>query len=183
VAKFTGGARASAYLEELARRLSTAREVRVGYSSSARYEDGTYMATVAASQNYGAPSKGIPPRPFFSNAIADGKTTWGKLLVMELRRLDYNAAGALEAIGGQMAGDIAASLVKTNSPALSEVTLLLRSRFPDRVGMEFSDVKAARKDVAEGKTSGLTGTAAKPLVWTGKMLQYLQGPQAWEVRQ
>lgn len=181
MATVSGGDAARRHLEELARKLGTAKVVRAGFTERAKYPDGTPVAVAAAANNFGAPKKGIPPRPFFSNAIAQNKPIWGKRLGMELRAAGMDSREALERMGSVMAGNIAESLVELNAPALSPVTLLLRERFPTRVGMTFGDVMAARRDVASGKVSKLTGTGAKPLVWTGFMLQSLQGPQAYEV--
>lgn len=178
---FSGGDALRAALHKRMANLATAKAVRAGFPVGSTFTDGTNMAVAAAANNYGAPSKGIPPRPFFSNAVTAGKATWGKLLALELKRHDFHAARALEGMGAQMAGDIAASLVNTNAPPLSPVTLLLRERFPDRTGMVFSDVQKARGDVKDGVVPTLSGTGAKPLVWTGQTLQHLQGPQAYEV--
>lgn len=182
MAGWSGGDGLDAALKALAKKLSTAREVSVGFPEGSKYPDGTSMALVAASQNYGAPSKGIPPRPFFTMAVNQNRVAWGKVLAIQIRAQKLDAAKALEATGIQMAGDIAASLVATTGPALSPVTLLLRERFPDRVGMTFGDVKQARHDIASGTVPSVSGSGAKPLVWTGKMLNHLQGPSAYEVR-
>ena len=182
MARVSGGDGLDRALRDLAKKIQNAREVAVGFPEGSTYENGVPLATVAASQNYGAPSKGIPPRPFFSNAITQHRKEWGQVLSVQLRVQGLDARKALEATGIQMAGDIAASLVNTNSPALSPVTLLLRQRFPDRVGMTFADVMQARHDIASGTVPSVSGTGAKPLVWSGKMLNHLQGPQAYEVK-
>ena len=176
-----GGDKLRAELNRRMANLATAKAVQAGFAQGSRFENGVSMATAAAANNYGAPSRGIPPRPFFSNAVAEGRKTWGQLLALELKRHDFHAARALEGMGAHMAQDIAAALVAITGPALSQVTLLLRDRFPDRVGMTFEDVMKARADVAAGVQSTLSGTGAKPLVWTGQTLQHLQGPQAYQV--
>jgi len=181
MATVSGGEELTRHLEELARKLGSASKVRAGFTERARYPDGTPVAVAAAANNFGAPRKGIPPRPFFSNAIANNKPAWGQRLGLELRAAGLDSREALERMGAVMAGDIAVSLVQTNAPALSPVTLLLRERFPDRTGMTFADVTAARRDIANGTKPGVSGSGAKPLVWTGFMLQSLQGPQAYEV--
>ena len=181
MADWSGGEGLDRELKALAKKLQTAKQVSVGFPEGSTYPDGTSMALVAATQNYGAPSRGIPPRPFFSNAVNQKRKDWGAVLAVQIRVQEFDARKALEATGVQMAGDIAQSLVDTNAPALSPVTLLLRERFPDRVGMTFGDVQAARKDIASGTVPSVSGTGAKPLVWTGKLLNHLQGPQAYEV--
>ena len=42
-----------------------------GFPKGSTYDNGTPIATAAAANNYGSPAKGIPPRPFFSNAITE----------------------------------------------------------------------------------------------------------------
>ncbi len=53
------------------------RGVNVGFYSTSRYEDGTPVALVAAVNEFGAPDKGIPERPYFRKALADSGTKRG----------------------------------------------------------------------------------------------------------
>ena len=46
------------------------KRVRVGFFSTAKYDDGTSVANVAGIQEFGAPAVGIPERPFFRQSIA-----------------------------------------------------------------------------------------------------------------
>ena len=46
------------------------KRVKVGFFSTAKYQDGTPVANVAAIQEFGAPEAGIPERPFFRQSIA-----------------------------------------------------------------------------------------------------------------
>jgi hypothetical protein len=177
----TGGDAAGDYMDDMAERLAHARIVRAGFPESSRYADGTPMATAAAVNNFGAPAKGIPPRPFFTTAVNAGKPVWGRELGERLKAADYDSAKALESMGMVMAGGIAEKLVETTGPALSPVTLLLRSRFPTRDGMTPADVWQAFRDVKAGVVPSTTGTGGKPLVWSGQMLNHLQGPSAYEV--
>ena len=64
-----GGGKLQAVLKkaEEARR----KQVKVGFFSTAKYEDQTPVATVAAVQEFGAPKASIPERPFFRQAIAE----------------------------------------------------------------------------------------------------------------
>ena len=64
------------------------------------------------------------------------------MLAIELRACQLDTKEALSRTGAHVLGDIAASLIATNGPPLSQVTLLLRQRFPDRQGMTFADVIA-----------------------------------------
>lgn len=176
-----GGDRLSRHLDELGRKLGKAKEVRAGFPEGSKERDGTPMALIAAVNNFGAPAKGIPPRPFFSEAVEKGRSKWGPQLGAQLRAADMDSKVALERMGAVMAGDIGLSLIATDGPPLSPVTLLLRQRFPTRDGMTVGDVWQAFRDIASGAVPANTATGAKPLVWSGQMLAHLQGPQAYEV--
>lgn len=182
MASVEGGGQATKYLDEMAANLATASIVRAGFTEAAKYPDGTPMALAAAVNNFGAPARGIPPRPFFSTAVDRGRPVWGKQLGGLLKLDGWNARRALETMGQTMAGGIADALLDTTGPALSPVTLLLRARFPTRDGMTAADVWQAFRDVASGNIDKTTtSTGGRPLVWSGGMLKQLQGPQAYEV--
>lgn len=179
MAKATGGNGLGEHLDRISKGLSTAKRVRAGFTEQAKYPDGTPVAYIAAIQNFGAPAKGIPPRPFFSVAIRAYKDAWAKYLGKQLQKANYNAYTALSLTGEFMAQSIARQLTSTDAPPLSPVTILLRDRFPSG-GQTFEDVQQARRDVA----AGVTGSASSaPLVWTGVMLGALQGPGAYEVEE
>jgi hypothetical protein len=66
-----GGEHLGAKLREIGRCLS-AGELQVGFMENADpYPDGTPVALVAAVQEFGSPSNGIPPRPFMRPAVAE----------------------------------------------------------------------------------------------------------------
>lgn len=169
---FTGGDVFTARLAELAKRVTTAASVEVGYPAGATREDGTSLALVAAVQEFGAPAKGIPPRPFFRSAIARHSGEWGDTLARELQAADFDAAKALARLGDKMRGDLQQSIVDLTSPALSPVTVMLRgmraqARYRDRPFGEL--ISEAVRRVAAGKTN--YGASTKPLEDTGQLLQ------------
>lgn len=165
MAEVTGGERSIAAIKALVDKLGKASEVRVGFLENATYPDGTPVAMVAALNNFGAPGAGIPPRPFFSNMIADKSPGWGEQFAAVLAASDNDADKALDLMGEGMAGQLREAIVHTNGPANSPVTDLLKQRFP-MGGQTFADVQQARRDVAAGETA----PAGKPLVWTGNLL-------------
>lgn len=165
MATVSGGDKISQVLAALGDRLGKATEVRVGFLEGATYPDGTSVATVAALNNFGAPGAGIPPRPFFSNMIADKSPQWGEQFAAVLAATDNEADKALELMGEGMAAQLREAIVQTTGPANSPVTDLLKQRFP-MGGQTFADVQDARRDVADGETA----PAGKPLVWTGNLL-------------
>lgn len=118
-----GGDRFEAALQRIAESVATARSVKVGFLSGASYPNGTPVALIAAIQNWGAPSRGIPPRPFFSNMIADKRPEWGPALGALLVANGYDAQRALALAGEGIAGQLRQSIRDTNEPPLAESTI------------------------------------------------------------
>lgn len=174
-----GGDRMQQVLDNIAKRLDSGKEVQVGFLEGSTYPDGTSVPMVAAIQNFGAPAKGIPPRPFFTNMVKEKSPGWGKKLSRALAAADYDANVALGRMGEGIKGELQASIRKTSEPALSPVTLLLRERFGNRPEeITFADVQRARADVASGVVPNVTSTQAKPLIWTG----HLENSADYEVK-
>lgn len=80
MAEIRGGRDLDRELSELGRRLARPGVLKVGFLAGATYPDGTPVALVAAVNNWGAPSKGIPPTSFFSNMVETHKGEWGPAL-------------------------------------------------------------------------------------------------------
>lgn len=165
-----GGEKLERRLAAIASKISRSAVLRVGFLEGATYPDGTSVAQIAAIQNFGAPEKGIPPRPFFTKWLTEKSGNWGEALVNRLVANDWDVKLSLEQMGQGMAGQLRQALIDMNEPALSKVTLLLRERFPDHGDIEFSDVLAAWYDIDNGVEPTISGTGAKPLVWTSVML-------------
>lgn len=148
-----GGDKLEAILAKMAKNATSAQVVRVGFLSDATYPDGTPVAMIAAIQDGGAPSRGIPPRPFFRNMIAAKSPEWPAAIGEMLKANDYDAYVTLQKVGEAVAGQLRQSIVDTNSPPLAESTLRKRGV----AGM-----------VYDPKNKATFG--AKPLVATGHML-------------
>lgn len=168
----SGGKKLEQALARIGRDASRAGSVKVGFLSGAAYPDGTPVAMVAAIQNWGAPKANIPPRPFFSNMIADKSPEWPRAVGDLLVDNDFDSAKALEQVGQGIAGQLRQSIVDTNDPPLSPVTLRLRE-----MKRANPDLKVTGKTVGEAKRSlvanpkiNLSATARKPLIDTGYML-------------
>jgi hypothetical protein len=123
VASVSGGEGLSAKLRELGDKIRSATEVRVGFLEGATYPDGTPVAEIAAIHNFGAPAAGIPARPFFSNMVTDKSPEWGDKFRKVLTGADYDAGLALELMGEGIAGQLRESIVATNDPPLSPITI------------------------------------------------------------
>ena len=143
----------------------------VGFLSGATYPDGTSVAQVAFWNEFGHGGNfPAPPRPFFRSMIANHSEEWPKTLARGLKYYDYDAKSALSAMGELIKGQLQESISTIAGPELSETTKILRARFgnnPQEITR--TDVLAAQKAAADGET-GASGTQAKPLVWTGTML-------------
>lgn len=162
-----GGKKLEDYLRKLSQKIDRATKVKVGFLSNATYSNGTPVAQIAAIQNFGAPSRGIPPRPFFSNMVADKSPEWGPAVGQLLRDNGFDAAIALERVGQGIAGQLRQAIVDTNSPGLSPVTLMLRKMRTDDPALVVTaaTVGEAARRVAAGESYG--GVSTKPLVDIG----------------
>lgn len=118
-----GGERLEAKLRELAARLGAGGVVRVGFLEDATYPDGTSVATVAVTQNFGSAANGIPPRPFFSNMVADKSPGWGESFLGVLRENNFDIPKSLELMGEGIAGQLRQAIVDTNAPPLAPATI------------------------------------------------------------
>lgn len=159
-----------AYLAEVGESLSTASRLGVGFLENATYPDGTPVAFVAATQEYGAPRVGIPPRPFFRSMIAAKSPEWGPAVAALLVKHDYDARAALTDAGFAIKGQLQQSIIDTNSPPLSPTTLMLRKmrrEDPDLVVTGRTVGEAAARVAAGESTSGVS---TKPLVDQAVML-------------
>ena len=172
--RFSGGDKLKAKLAEIAKNLQSKSTLEVGWPSGATYPEnqgGTPVAAVAAIQEFGAPAKGIPPRPFFRPVIAKKSGEWGEELAGYLAKTDYNSAQSLATLGeADIKPDLQESIVSVNSPALSPVTLMLRKMKSENQGLVVTGkaVGEAAARVAAGESTD--GVSTKPLIETSVML-------------
>lgn len=118
-----GGQKFERVLEELAQKLRKAKTVRVGFLEGATYPDGTPVPLVAAVQDFGAPSRGIPPRPFFRNMVAAKKGEWPAALEAQLKATNYDARQALDRVGQGIAGQLRQSIADFEGVPLKPATI------------------------------------------------------------
>ena len=132
--------------------------VKVGFFSTARYEDGTPVAAVAAWNEFGTET--IPERPFFRNALAESERGVSNILAkgIDTKKMvvDEQLAGR---VGEYVQGKIQDSIVALNDPPNSPATI------------------AQKRKKLHGKKG--TGGGETPLIDTGVMLHAV----AWEVEQ
>jgi len=170
-----GGDKLTAKLAELSQHIAKASTVRVGYLEGSTEADGTPVAAIALWQEFGTINNRegtvIPPRPSFRTMIAAHSGEWGDILGRVLVHNDYDAENALEQMGLYIGGELQQSIIETNEPALSDITLMLRKMRSEDQSLEVTGAtvgEAARRVVA-GESVG--GVSRKPLVDTGTMLK------------
>jgi hypothetical protein len=158
MATISGGNRWAERLAAITRSISNASAVQIGFLADARYPDGKPVAMIAAIQEYGAPSVGIPPRPFFRNMIAAKKGEWPEAVAGLLEANDYDALRTLQLTGEAISGQLRESIIETNTPPLADSTIVRKGGIH---GMKY--------DPKDPSTF-----PAKPLVDTGHMLNSIE---------
>lgn len=123
MAEIKGGDKLEAALAEIAKNVTKAAKVDIGFLENSTYPDGTSVPMVAAIQEFGAPSRGIPPRPFFRNMIAAKSGEWPEAIANLLRANEYDVAATLGQAGEAVTGQLRQSIIDTNSPPLSQKTV------------------------------------------------------------
>ncbi len=123
MAGMTGGKKLDAYLKQIAGRIEAPGTLRVGFLEGATYRDGTSVPMVAAIQEFGAPAKGIPPRPYFRSMIAQRAPEWGGILAGLLVTHGYDGETALRLMGDGIAGQLRDSIVALTAPLLAPATI------------------------------------------------------------
>lgn len=126
-------------------------KVVAGFFETAKYDDGTPVAYVAAQNEFGHPAENIPSRPFFRNAIKANEQKWenaaGQLMASVIEG-KLSKEQALDQLGALIKGDIQESIIDGEFEPLKQATL---------------DARQSRK-----RTKGV-GT--KPLIDTGHMMR------------
>ncbi len=169
MATVRGGKKFQEALDQLAKKISKPGTLKVGFLEKARYPDGTSVAMVAAIQEFGAPKAHIPPRPFMRTMISKHEKEWGKGIARVLKNNNYDVDLTLRLTGDLIKGQLQQSIRDTDSPALSQTTLMLRKMFGNHPELiRGRDVWEARKRVKAGEST--SGVSTKPLIWTGFLL-------------
>lgn len=172
MATVTGGNKLSQRLTEMANALGSGAAVDVGFLENATYPDGKPVAMIAAIQEFGAPSRNIPPRPFFRTMIAAHAKEWPKLIAKQLPVNGYKVQPTLAQLGTEVQGELQQSIRDLTSPALSPITVMLRGMRSQKryKNMKFGAlISEARTRVDAGKTN--YGASTKPLIDTGQMIR------------
>lgn len=110
-------------MRELAAKVSRPATLRVGFLERSTYPTGQSVAMIAAINEFGAPSRGQPPRPFFRNMIAKYKGEWPKAIGDLLKANDWDAERALDIAGAAIAGQLRQSITDFYGVPLKPATI------------------------------------------------------------
>lgn len=119
--------------EELAKRIEDLGKLKaeVGWQDTAKYPDGTPVALVAQTHEYGSPSRHVPPRPIVRPTILAEKREWSDSMGKGVKAVAQGKRSPLQviqAVGELAAGDVRKAITQVNSPALAESTVASRKR-------------------------------------------------------
>jgi len=119
----SGGKKLEAYMRHLSKQADKPAMLRVGFLEGATYPDGTSVPMVAAIQEFGAPSRNIPPRPYFRSMIAEKADTWGPAVGDLLKANKFDAEKTLGQAGMGIKGQLQQSIRDLTEPALAPATV------------------------------------------------------------
>lgn len=156
-------------------------KMRAGWPESAKYSDGTPVAGVAAVQEFGSPTMGVPPRPFMRTTAEAQNKAWAMLseqLLREALNTGKDVRTVFDILGAKVAGDIKKTIAQMSSPELSQVTLALRKHKRSGAKITGALVGAVKQAVARGQTGpgqlgDSSGVSTKVLVYDAIMLNTL----------
>lgn len=132
-------------LDDIANSLSD-KQLKVGFIDGATYPDGTPVAMVAATNEYGNPANNQPPRPFFRNAIYDHETEWSEDIARGLGK-GLELEHVLSVVGEKITGDIVQSISTLMDPPLSAATIASRKSKGNESTKPLVDTKVMIRDV------------------------------------
>jgi hypothetical protein len=119
----SGGGKLQAYLGGIVARVGGGRAVRVGFLEGSTETDGTSLPLVAALNEFGAPKRGQPPRPFFRTMVQQHKGEWGDKLGKVLKATDYDSTRSLGLMGELISGELRQSIADLSDPPLAASTI------------------------------------------------------------
>lgn len=123
MAKVSGGNKLQGKLEELTRSVQKASILKVGFLESATYPDGLSVPLVAAFNEFGVPSHGQPPRPFFRRMVAQHQREWPKAIANLFKANNYDTKLTLDQAGEAIAGQLRQSIRDLVDPPLAPSTI------------------------------------------------------------
>lgn len=149
---------------------------KVGWFESAKYEDGTPVAYVAAIQELGCPERSIPPRATMRPTAAEkGSGEWAKVMADGAKAVVAGNATpqqVYDALGLLAAADVRKAISTLTAPELSPVTLLARKAKKDGEQIGGKKIGELHRKANSGPVD-LSGISTKPLVDDGILVATL----------
>ncbi|WP_262504715.1 phage virion morphogenesis protein [Serratia liquefaciens] len=121
--ELSGGGELERKLKEMMDRLGEGTLLRVGFLENATYPDGEYVATIAASNEFGNPGNNQPPRPFFRNMIAANSPAWPLEVGKVVKAADFDGKKTLQLMGERIKDQLQGSIRELVEPPLSPYTI------------------------------------------------------------
>ena len=123
MAAISGGDKLAARLAELAKKVDRPATLSVGFLEGTSYPDGKPVAMIAAIQEFGAPARNIPPRPFFRQTIASNSDNWPDLVEGLLVSTNYDPTKTLLKTGEEIKGELQDSIIGFSDPPNAPSTI------------------------------------------------------------
>ncbi|MGO4743979.1 hypothetical protein [Serratia quinivorans] len=121
--ELSGGGELERKLKEMMDKLGDGTLLRVGFLENATYPDGEYVATIAASNEFGDPGNNQPPRPFFRNMIAASSPAWPLEVGKVVKAVDFDGVKTLQLMGERIKDQLQGSIRELVEPPLSPYTI------------------------------------------------------------
>ena len=123
MAAISGGDKLAARLAELAKKVDRPATLSVGFLEGTSYPDGKPVAMIAAIQEFGAPARNIPPRPFFRQTIASNSDNWPDFVEGLLFSTNYDPTKTLLKTGEEIKGELQDSIIGFSDPPNAPSTI------------------------------------------------------------
>ncbi|XAO54124.1 structural protein [Yersinia phage vB_YenM_P744] len=125
---------------DVAKRLEELGKLRasVGWHDSAKYPDGTPVATAAVTQEFGSTKMNVPPRPMMRSTIGDQQKEWARQAGLGFKAVAKGSRTpeqVITALGELAAGDVRMKISQITEPPLAEETQRRRKKLgykPDK---------------------------------------------------
>lgn len=123
MATINSASKLTARLAKIAKTADGTPRVSIGFLAGSSYPDGTSVASVAATNEFGVAARNQPPRPFFRRMIADKSGTWGNAVSLNMKATDYDVPKTLDRMGQGIKGRLQQSIRDLVDPPLSPITV------------------------------------------------------------
>jgi len=148
------------------------KQLKVGWFSSAVYENGTPVASVAQIQEFGSPARSIPPRPFMRPTIFKNENEWKQNIASGAKKVvagDMSSQDLLGLLGMKVQGQIQETIEEVTAPPLSPITLGARKYRHEGKPVTGATIGEIARKLKDGSLD-ISGVPTKPLVDTGYLI-------------